>query len=171
MNPFSRLLRLSVLVIASLPALRADEAAPPVVESAPAAAWLTDYERALERARDEKKPVLLDFTGSDWCVWCHRLRDQILTQKPFLDHAREHLVLVELDYPHNTPQSPKLQRQNAALAEKFGVTGYPTLVLVDAEGRELGRTGYMQGGPKTFVRELKRFAARTPAGGSPPAAK
>jgi protein disulfide-isomerase len=123
-------------------------------------AWQTDYTKALAQAAAENKPLLLDFTGSDWCVWCHRLRDEVLSQKPFIDYAREHLVLMELDFPRQKRQSEAEKRQNAGLAEKFRVTGYPTIIMIDAEGRELGRTGYMQGGAKTFVRELKRFAAK-----------
>jgi protein disulfide-isomerase len=146
-------------------------------DTGPAAIWGEHYDRALEQARTEHKLVLLDFTGSDWCIWCHRLDEQILSKPFFLDYAREHLVLVTIDFPQNKSQLPETVRQNATLSEKFSVTGYPTIVLVDAEGRELGRTGYMQGGPKTFVRELEQLATKaadvaptTPPPASAPAA-
>jgi len=126
----------------------------------PVAVWETDYASALARAHREHKLVLLDFTGSDWCIWCHRLHDQILAKKSFVDYARDNLVLVELDFPRKTPQSAELKSQNETLSGKFSVGGYPTIIMVDADGRELGRTGYMEGGPKTFVRELRRFAAK-----------
>ena len=125
--------------------------------------WENDYPQALERAAGEKKAVLLNFTGSDWCVWCDRLRDEVFTQKPFLDFAEKNLVLVEVDFPRKTAQPAKQKEQNESLAAQFHVTGYPTIVLVDSSGRELGRTGYMQGGAKTFVRELKRFKAAAPS--------
>jgi protein disulfide-isomerase len=155
--PLPRLLLLCALL--SLGLASGAAAADPDSSGPVGSKWSTDYRAALATARSEKKLVLLDFTGSDWCVWCHRLHDEILSQKPFLDYADEQLVLVELDFPQNKPQSDELKRQNQTLAEKFGVTGYPTIILMNAEGHELGRSGYMQGGPKTFVRELKRLAA------------
>ncbi len=154
-----RLLLLSAVLAAS-PALAADEPLEPYAVDGTPVVWTANYAAALKQAQAEKRFVLLNFTGSDWCVWCHRLRDQVFVQKPFLDYAAKHLVLVEVDFPRAKPQSDETKKQNAALDEKFGVSGYPTVILVDAEGRELGRTGYMQGGAKTFVRALKRFAAK-----------
>lgn len=124
--------------------------------------WATDYEASLAAAQASGRLVLLNFTGSDWCVWCQRLREQILSQKPFLDYARERLVLVEVDFPEAAGQPASLKAQNQALKERYAVTGYPTVIFADADGRELGRTGYMQGGPKTFVRELKRLSVSEP---------
>jgi len=140
---------------------RADAESPaPAPTEMRAVLWTDDYAVALERAAAENKHVLLNFTGSDWCVWCHRLRDEVLAKPAFAAYAREQLILVEVDFPRAKSLDENLRKQNASLAEKFGVNGYPTIVLVDATGGELGRTGYMQGGAKTFVRELKRFAAK-----------
>jgi thioredoxin-related protein len=124
-----------------------------------AAEWLSDYDAAVQRATAEKKPLLLDFTGSDWCIWCKRLDAEVFSQRPFIDYARQNLVLVEVDFPATKPQSSQEKQRNRQLAHKYSVSGYPTVVLVDAPGHELGRTGYMEGGAKTFVRELKRIAA------------
>lgn len=121
--------------------------------------WRTDFEGALETAREEGRAVLLDFTGSDWCVWCHRLEDEVFTKDAFLDYARESLVLVRVDFPRRTKLPPEVEAQNKALDDRYGVTGYPTIVLIDAQGTEIGRLGYIQGGAKTFVRALKRFVA------------
>lgn len=157
-------LRFSVALAAALfgtlstPLLAADAAPAGVVEAA-TADWGTDYAAALKRAAAEKKPVLLDFTGSDWCIWCKRLHDEVLSQRPFLDFAQDRLILVEVDFPQHKEQSGALKKQNESLQEKYQVDVYPTIILVDADGRELGRTGYMEGGPKTFVRELKRITA------------
>lgn len=125
---------------------RADDAAP---------SWPTDYAAAVKSGR----PVLLNFTGSDWCVWCHRLRDEVFQTPFFARYAAETLALVELDFPRRKTLPPELKKQNEALARKFGVDSYPTIILLGADGTELARLGYMQGGPKTFVRELKRRIA------------
>jgi protein disulfide-isomerase len=121
--------------------------------------WREDYVAAAAEAARTNRPLLLNFTGTDWCVWCHRVRDEIFQTQAFAKYAAESLVLVELDFPRGKTLPPELKKQNLALAEKYGVTGYPTLILVDSSGKELARLGYMQGGPKTFIRELKRSLA------------
>ncbi len=128
-------------------------------ESAVALDWRNDYAAAVASAAENKRPLLLNFTGSDWCVWCHRLRDEVFQTQVFANYASESLVLVELDFPRKKTLPTELKKQNDTLAEKFSVTGYPTVILLSPEGTELARLGYMQGGPKTFVRELKRQIA------------
>jgi thioredoxin-related protein len=131
--------------------------------------WNANFAEALVQAEREHKLVLLDFTGSDWCYWCQRLHAEVLSQPSFALYARNNLVLVVLDYPRRKSLEPELAKQNAQLADQFSVNAYPTIILVDSAGKELGRTGYMQGGPKTFVRELKRLvASRESAGKSSP---
>ena len=101
--------------------------------------WLTNLPDALAKANTDNKLVLLDFTGSDWCLPCKMLHDKVLTQKKFLDHASENLVLVMLDFPSSKPQADQLKEANRKLAKKFNIEGYPTLVLLDSEGNELAR--------------------------------
>ena len=122
-------------------------------------AWQTDYAGALAQARRENKHVLLNFTGSDWCVWCHRLRDEVFLTPAFASFAETDVVLVEVDFPRKIKLPEDLQKQNAGLAQKYAVTGYPTILYLAPDGTLLGRVGYMQGGPKTFIRELRRLAA------------
>ncbi|WP_404420217.1 thioredoxin family protein [Nibricoccus sp. IMCC34717] len=124
--------------------------------------WLDDQAAAFAQAARESKPVLLDFTGSDWCGWCKRLEAEVFTQKPFVEFARDRLVLLRVDFPRGITLPDTLRRQNDTLSEKYGVSGYPTVVLVDATGREIARSGYMYGGSKTFVRWLKSALAPTP---------
>ena len=61
--------------------------------------WLTDTKTALEKARQENKAVLLDFTGSDWCGWCMKLKSEVFDQPEFAQFAQANLVLVEVDFP------------------------------------------------------------------------
>jgi protein disulfide-isomerase len=123
--------------------------------------WRNDLPGALQQARSENKLVLLDFTGSDWCGWCIKFDHDVLSTETFSAYASQRLELVKLDFPHHTPQSDDLRRVNAALATQFGVDGYPTYVLLDADGRELGRqVGYRDGGPQAFISELDGFSKR-----------
>jgi protein disulfide-isomerase len=108
--------------------------------------WLSDYKKALETARSEKKAVLLDFTGSDWCGWCIKLRKEVFETAEFSKYSSNNCVLVEIDFPNGKPQSDELQKQNHELQEQFGIEGFPTIVVLNSDGKPLGRTGYVSGG-------------------------
>ena len=123
--------------------------------------WETNYTAALDQAAKENKMVLLDFTGSDWCGWCIKLRKDTFSKPEFQKFAEESLILVELDFPRNKEQSGELKKQNQELAEKFGIEGFPTLVLLDAQGKEAARNvGYLQGGPEGFVKWVESAGRR-----------
>lgn len=114
--------------------------------------WKTDYKAALEEAAKEKKLVLLDFTGSDWCGWCIKLDKETFSKPEFKNFASKNLVLVEVDFPQNKSQSTDVKKQNEELKTKFGVQGYPSLVLLDSTGKEIIRNvGYLPGGPDAFI--------------------
>jgi protein disulfide-isomerase len=120
--------------------------------------WQTDLPKALEQAKTENKIALLDFTGSDWCGWCIRFDKEVFATSQFKEYADKNLVLVELDFPNNKPQSAELKKANAELKEKYKIEGYPTLVVLDKDGKELGRqVGYSEGGPKAFIAKLEEF--------------
>ena len=131
-----------------------------------AAPWLTDFTKAQSQARTEKKAMLLNFTGSDWCGWCIRLQREVFSKPEFDEYARKNLVLVEVDFPKRKAQSDALLRANRALAQRFSVEGYPTLVVLDSAGKELGRLGYEPGGPKPFLARLSKMTG-APAAGEP----
>ena len=90
--------------------------------------WDDDYEKSLAKAKETKKMVLLDFTGSDWCGYCMKLDAEVFS---------------ELDFPRGSPLPKKTKTQNDALGKKFSVNGYPTIVLLDSAGKEVTRwVGY-----------------------------
>jgi protein disulfide-isomerase len=123
-----------------------------VASSEAAEGWKSDYTAALAEAAKDNKMVLLDFTGSDWCGWCIKLQKDTFSKPEFKKFAEQSLVLVELDFPREKPQSDELKKQNEELAEKFGIQGFPTLVLLDPQGKEAARNvGYLQGGPEAFI--------------------
>jgi len=122
------------------------------------AEWLTDKAKALEKAKAENKAVLMDFTGSDWCGWCIKMKKETLDSKEFMAYAAKHLVLLEVDFPNAKPQSAELKAQNEQLKQQYGVDGFPTFVLINKEGKELGKeVGYVEGGPGAFIAKLEGY--------------
>lgn len=119
--------------------------------------WVTDYARALQRAGEENRFVLMNFTGSDWCGWCIKLDQEVFSRPAFIDFARENLILVYVDYPQKKPLPAELAQQNEALRRQYGVQGFPTIVLLDPSGNVIGQTGYQPGGPGKFVKHLQRL--------------
>jgi len=120
--------------------------------------WSTDLSKALEQAKAENKIVLLDFTGSDWCVWCMKFDNDVLSQPEFASYAKKNLVMVMLDFPNTKPQSDSVKKTNKDLQEKFKVDGFPTYVALTPDGKEIGRqVGYLAGGPQAFIAELEKF--------------
>ncbi len=119
--------------------------------------WIESYETALAYAKANQKNLLLNFTGSDWCIWCIKLDKEVFSKDEFLSFARENLVLVKLDFPSRTGQPAELKENNQKLQKQFKVEGYPTIVLLNSEGREIARTGYQQGGAKNYISHLKNL--------------
>src|SRR5688500_11696491 len=126
--------------------------------SASAASWLTDIKVAQDQARNENKLILVNFTGSDWCGWCIRLKNEVFTKPEFSGFADENFVLLEIDFPRQKPMSPEVKKANGKLADQYKVGGYPSVHVLDADGKSLGQTGYLPGGPKAFVEKIKSIA-------------
>jgi thioredoxin-related protein len=117
--------------------------------------WETDLDVAKKRAKDENKEILVDFTGSDWCGWCIRLKKEVFDQPEFQEYAKKHLIMVELDFPRKKKLPAKEMAQNEKLSQEFKVEGFPTVLLLNERGKEIGRTGYQKGGPASYVEHLK----------------
>lgn len=113
--------------------------------------WITDYEKALKIAKKTGKPILIDFTGSDWCGYCIKLKNEVFEKDAFRTWAKKNAVLLEIDFPRRKQLDEELKKQNDALQKKFAIEGYPTIVYLDGKGRELGRQGYAEGGAEAWV--------------------
>src|SRR5208283_2995174 len=121
----------------------------------------TALSAALNQARSENKMVLLDFTGSDWCGWCKKFDKDVLSTDKFAGYAKSKLVLVTLDFPSHIKQDAALKHANQELKKRFGVNGFPTFVLLNSAGEELGRqVGYLRGGPDAFIAKLEGFSRK-----------
>ena len=121
--------------------------------------WLTDFEAAKKTAAEKKLPILADFSGSDWCGWCIKLDKEVFSQNEFKDFAKDNFILFLADFPRKKQQSDKIKKQNDGLSKKYAIEGFPTILLMDAEGRVLARTGYERGGAAAYVAHLKKLLA------------
>jgi protein disulfide-isomerase len=119
--------------------------------------WQTDFEAAKAKAKAEKKLLLVDFTGSDWCGWCIKLNKEVFSQPAFAEYAKKSLVAVEVDFPNKKKLSAEQKQANDALAKKYGIRGYPTIIVLNSEGKKVGELGYQPVGPKPFIASLEKL--------------
>jgi len=129
--------------------------------SVSAADWGTDFTKAQQQAAQSKKMILLNFSGSDWCGPCIRLRKEIFDADVFDKYAAEHLVLVSADFPRNKKNqlSKEQTKQNEALADKYNKEGkFPLTILFDSSGKILKQwDGLPNESPEAFTEEVKKI--------------
>jgi len=129
-------------------------------ETATLTIWHESFEEAQAASRESGKPILADFTGSDWCTWCIKLKNDVFETSEFKKWASENVILVELDYPKRGIQSPAIRRQNAELKDRYAIKGYPTVLLLDSEGERLGKLGYMKS-PSDWISKAESFLSKS----------
>lgn len=122
--------------------------------------WITDYRKARSIAGQTQRDILLSFTSLDSSEWCQKLDAEVYEQEAFKEYARKNLVLLRVDFPKNSEQSPALKTQNQSLAETYNIRGYPSIVLMNPTGQKVGTAKYMPGGPEPFLKELDELRRR-----------
>lgn len=122
--------------------------------------WLTDLPKAQAKAKAENKLVMMDFTGSDWCPWCIKLDKEVFSTSEFVQYAEKNIVPVQVDFPHSKQQSKELKQANQELQKKYKIEGYPTVVVLDKDGKKVGDLGYEPGGPKPFIQKLDKMRGK-----------
>jgi protein disulfide-isomerase len=123
--------------------------------------WTENFEKGVEQAKKENKIALVDFTGSDWCSWCMKLDAEVFSKAKFKEYAKANLVLVEVDFPQLKQLPKSKQEKHDALAKEYGIKGFPSVVLLNAEGKKIGQLGYMEGGPEAFIAEIEKLKGGT----------
>ena len=128
------------------------------IDGASVGVWTMDFDAAVKLAGEKKLPLILNFTGSDWCGWCKLMDKNVFAEEAWKTYAKEHVLLVTLDFPQDKSVVPeKYVARNKALQEKFGVSGYPTYVVLDNDGdTKLGQLGAGRDKtPSSFIEEFK----------------
>ncbi|MFO7723978.1 MAG: thioredoxin family protein [Oceanipulchritudo sp.] len=127
--------------------------------------WHTDFDKAINKAKEENKIVLVEFHGSDWCPPCMKLNDEVLSTEAFKDVAEKSLILVNADFPRKEPLPDAQREHNEALAQKLGVQYFPTVVLVDGEGEVLDKmVGFPKDGVDGFLSFIREKAPEASEG-------
>lgn len=119
--------------------------------------WTDNYQKALQQAKAQNKKVVMDFTGSDWCPWCIKLHDEVFSTPAFKAYAAKNLILVKVDFPRSIQQSAEVKAQNAKLQSQYKIEGYPTIVVLNSDGKKIGELGYEPGGPNPFLAKLQKL--------------
>lgn len=123
--------------------------------------WIDNFEKAKTEAAKENKLILADFTGSDWCGWCIKLNEEVFSKQEFQNYVKDKFVLLELDFPRQKKQDAAIKKQNEELVQKYGVRGFPTVLVLDAKGDVVEKLGYMPGGPDAFIKELEKTQGKS----------
>lgn len=122
--------------------------------------WYDDFDEAVAAAKEQKKDLLVDFTGSDWCGWCIKLDKEVFAHDEFLVPAKENYILVALDFPSGEEAKAKVPNpeRNEELQAKYDVGGFPTILMMTADGEVFAQTGYQAGGPEKYIEHMATIA-------------
>lgn len=121
--------------------------------------WLTDFSVAKKKAQNENKPVVMLFTGSDWCPWCIKWEKEVFSTPEFQNYAKTNLVLLLVDFPNKKPLHKAQVKANEVLQDRYKVEEYPTIVVLDSKAKKLGSFNYTEGGPQAFFPKLEKLTA------------
>jgi len=122
--------------------------------------WQTDFEQAKIIAAKENRKIIMVFQGSDWCAPCMKLDREIWSSDEFRSYANDHFVMLKVDFPRKKASAltPEQQEKNNKLAERYNKQGFfPFVVVFDAQGHQLGETGYKKMAPDEYIRHLLSF--------------
>lgn len=119
--------------------------------------WEMSFKKAIKKAKKEKKPVLVFFTGSDWCPPCKRIERELIETDKFKGFSDKNLVLYKADFPRNRDLvTADARKENGELKFKYGISSFPTMLVVNADGNVLGekRGAYMTEYYYPFLEEI-----------------
>ena len=127
--------------------------------------WTMDLDAAKKVAVEKQLPILLDFSGSDWCGWCKLMEESVFSKPEWAEYAGEHIMMVLVDFPEDKSLVPeKYVARNNELKEEYGISGFPTFIIIAADGEtELGRlSAGRDKTPASFIAEVEATLQNTP---------
>lgn len=116
--------------------------------------WKESFPEAVQLSASTGKPIFAFFTGSNWCGYCKALSAEILETDAFAEWAEENLIMLELDFPTNYEQTAEIKDQNKQLAKMYAVQGYPTIIVMDSNGRPIIQLGYEKVTPADYIAKI-----------------
>jgi len=122
--------------------------------------WETDFEKALAKANEDGTYMFLDFTGSDWCIWCMVFDKGILSKREFAEFANQNFTCVKVDFPRRKKLPARITAKNLELQKKYNIRGFPQVILLNSQGTMVGRTGFKRVSPAEYVEHLKDIIGR-----------
>jgi thiol:disulfide interchange protein len=149
-----------ILGIALAGAIALSIQAKPATSGAEPGKWTMDFDAAKTLAKEKNLPILINFTGSDWCFWCKLMDKNVFSKQDWQDYAKDKIVLVWIDFPRNKALvPPHLVARNQQLAQSFGVKGYPTYIVLGSDGEaRLGQLGASRtASPESFIADLEKL--------------
>lgn len=123
--------------------------------------WEISYQSALQKSKETGRPIMLVFSGSDWCKWCKKLTNDVFSTHEFARWSTDNVIKVEVDFPTVNNLPTQIKRQNELLKAKFGhiVRVYPTVLFVNSDGLVIGKTGYVDGGVENWIDKASEIVA------------
>jgi protein disulfide-isomerase len=117
--------------------------------------WLTDFKEAKLISQKRHLPILLNFTGSDWCPYCKKLENEVFSQPKFAAYVKENFVLLKIDFPQSHPIDSDILDKRKKLAEKYKIKEFPAVVFLSKDGDFILKSGYREGGVDSYIAFLK----------------
>lgn len=146
----------------------AQESAHPVskissTSPAPAKAiWSTSYDDAVKQAKATNRPIMLYFSGSDWCPWCKKQWHEVFQTEDFASWSQDRVILVVVDFPRTKTLPAEQSQKNFSLQNKFGehLKSYPTTLFLNPKEEVIGKLGYKPDGKHGWMNRAQKFIAK-----------
>ena len=117
--------------------------------------WIADMDAAKKQAAEQKKDLMIEFTGSDWCGFCIKMEQNAFGVPSFGDFLNKNFVLFKADFPSRKQIPEDIRKQNSQLSKKYAIPGYPTVVIISPDGKELTRTGFIRGDVNDYLKHYQ----------------